>query len=91
MWYALVSMTQMAFREGHLPAEMTQTTTVLLPKLWGDYRGIGVVEVICNMVTTIISARLRASVSLHNSMHGFQRGGGPLEAKLAQHIAFIYH
>ena len=59
-WDALVIMTQLAFREGHLPDDLTWTTMTLLEKGQGDYRGIGMVEMIYNMIATIINNRLRA-------------------------------
>ena len=69
---ALVSMTKMAFREGHLPVDITWTNMVLLLKERGYYKYIGMVEMLWNMIVTIINTRLRVSISLHNNLHGFR-------------------
>ena len=45
-WYKLVSITQVAFRDGYIPEAMTWMTVVLVPKGGGGYRGIGLVKVI---------------------------------------------
>ena len=64
-------MTQMAFQEGRLPSELTWTTMILLLKGRGGYRGVGLVEVIWKMITTIINTRLGVAISLHDAMYGF--------------------
>ena len=60
-----------------------------------EYRGIGFVEVIWNMITTIINIRLRADIWLRGALHGFRKGRGAgmamVEAKLAQHLEGIRH
>ena len=60
-----------------------------------EYRGIGFVKVIWNMITTIINIRLRADIWLRGALHGFRKGRGAgmamVEAKLAQHLAGIRH
>ena len=38
---------------------------------WGGYRGIGLVEVICKMTTSIIKTLLMVDISLHDALHGF--------------------
>ena len=61
---------------------------VLIPKEIGDYRGIGIVELVWKLVAVILNLRLTASITFHNVFHGFQedRGTGTstLEAKLIQ-------
>ena len=75
--------------------ELTWTTTILLLKGYGYYRGILLVEVIGNMTTTIINNQLRTSIYLHDDLHMFRQGRGvgtaTLKAKLAQHLAGISH
>ena len=60
-----------------------------------EYRGIGLVEVIWKMITTIINNLLRTVIFLCDALHGFVQGRGAvkatLEAKLAQHLAVIFH
>ena len=77
-WDALISTTQLEIREG---------------RLQGGYRGIGLTEVICKIIATIINTQLRVSISLHNALHGFQQGRGTstatLEANFSQQLAVI--
>ena len=44
-WGRVVEIIQTAFREGELAEDSTWQTVVLIPKGKGDYRGIGLVEV----------------------------------------------
>ena len=59
---------------------------VLIPKGGGDYRGIGLVEVVWKVVTLILNSQFTTSITLHNVLHGFREGRGTgttsLEAKL---------
>ena len=91
----MVSMTQLEFWEGSVPAELTLNTMILLPKGKADYRVIGLVEVICKIITTIINTRLGTAISLHDALHGFRQGRvsvtTTLEANLAQQMALICH
>ena len=64
---------------------------VLIPKGKGDYRGIGLVEVMWKIVAVILNLRLTSSITFHDVLHGFQAGRGTgtatLEAKLLQQLA----
>jgi len=66
---------------------------VLLPKPDGGVRGIGLVEALWKLVALIINARLKHSITFHDSLHGFRarRGTGTaiFEAKLFQQLATI--
>ena len=68
---------------------------IILPKGKGEYMGIGLVEVICKMITTMINNRLRMNISLHDVLHAFRQGRGAviamLEVKLVQHLLGIFH
>ena len=68
---------------------------ILLPKRNGEYRGIGLVEVIWKIITTIINSRLRTAISLHDALHGFRKvsglGTATVETKLAQQLSVICH
>ena len=94
-WEALVSMAQLDFREWRISAELTCTTMIILQKGKGGYRSIGLVEATWKIITTIINSRLRAAISLHDSLHGFRHVRGAVtatvEAKLAQQMAGILH
>ena len=47
---------------------------VLILKVGGGYRGIGLVEVMWKAVALIIIRRFTASITYHDSLHGFQAG-----------------
>ena len=58
----------------------------------GDYRGIGLVEVVWNVVMLMmtLNCRVASSIAFHNVFHGFQAGRDTgttfLEAKLIQQL-----
>ena len=86
---------QLMLWEGILLEEMTCTTMILPPKGKGDCWGIGMVEVIFKMITTIINTLLRTAISLHDAMYGFSQGRGvatyTLEDKMEQRMTGIFH
>ena len=90
LWGKVVELTQMAFRDGNLAEEATWLTVVLIPKGKGEFRGIGLVEVIWKLLTLILHRRL-TTIKLHDVLHGFREGCGTgtstLEAKLLQQLA----
>ena len=45
-WDKLASITKSVFQGGHIPEALAWMTVVLIPKSEGEYRGIGLVEVI---------------------------------------------
>ena len=61
------------------------------PEGKGDYRGIGLVEVMWKVVAVILNRRLTSSITFHDVLHGFRAGRGTgnatLEAKLLQQLA----
>ena len=63
---------------------------VLILKGGGDYRGIGLVEMVWKAVAVILNRRFTASITYHDFLHGFRAGGGTgtatLEAKLLQQL-----
>ena len=58
-----------------------------------DYRGIGLVRVMCKLVAAILNRQLTASITFHVFLHGFREGrvtGTPiLEANLLQQVAAL--
>ena len=64
-WYTLVSMIELTFYEVGIQ---------------GEYRVIGLAEMILKMSTTIINNQLRATISLHDALHGFRQGRGEVTA-----------
>ena len=91
-WQSVVKLVQTAFETGELPTELFWSTVVLLPKGGGDFRGIGLIEVIWKLIATIIDKRLKKAEH-HDALHGFRakRGTGTatIEAKLLQQIAGV--
>ena len=63
-------MKKLLFQEGCLSSELSCIAMILLPKVRGGYRGIGLVETIYKMISTIINARLGVSIYLHNDLSG---------------------
>ena len=51
--------------------EATCQAVVLIPKGKGDYRGIGLVEVMWKVVAAILNCWLTASITYHHFLHGF--------------------
>ena len=78
----------MGFRDGVLEEEATCQAVVLLPKGGSNYRGIGIVEVVWKAVTVILNFCFAASITYHESIHGFRSdygtGNVSLEVKLLQ-------
>ena len=71
------------------------TTMVLIPNIGGEYRGIGLVETIWKVCTSIMNSRLQSSIVLYDVLHGFRHGRGSgteiMEAKQEQQLAGIVH
>ena len=90
-WETLVSLVQHAFETGELPADMAWATVVLLPKGGGQFRGIGLLESIWKLITSILNRRMQRTIDFHDALHGFRarRGTGTaiIEAKLLQQRA----
>ena len=86
-----MELVQTAFRDGDLAEEATWQAVVLIPKGKGDYRGIGLVEVMWKVVAVILNRRFTSSITYHDVFHGFWAGRGTgtatLEAKLLQQLA----
>ena len=57
-WENVVSVIQEAFREGYIPEALMWTTILLIPKGSGEYIGIGLVETIWKVCTSIVNSRL---------------------------------
>ena len=82
---------QTAFRVGDLAEESTWQAVVLTPKGKGDYRGIGLVEVMWKVVAVILNRRFTSSITFHDVLHGFRAGRGTgaatLKAKVLHQLA----
>ena len=62
--------------EGELAEEAACQAVVLIPKGGGDYRGIGLVEVMWKAVVVILNRCFTKSITYHESLHGFRAGRG---------------
>ena len=84
-------MVHTAFQESVLEQVATCQSVVLIPKGYGDYRVIGLVEVVWKAVAVIINFRFTASITYHDSLHGFLAGRGTgtatLKVKLIEQVA----
>ena len=94
-WQLLVRLIQKTFEDGAALDKVAWVTMVFIPKGRGEYRGIGLVEVVWKVCVTVVNFRLKKSVMLHDALHRFRSGRGRgaenLEAKLAQQLAGIAH
>jgi hypothetical protein len=93
-WDLLVSLVGHVYETGDLPSCLPWSTMILLPKASGSFRGIGLLEVIWKLLTSIIDVRIKAAIDFHDALHGFwaKRGTGTaiIEAKLFQQLASIH-
>jgi retron-type reverse transcriptase len=92
-WDVLVTLVGHMWQTGELPTVLPWSTMVLLPKPDGSSRGIGLLEVLSKLLTSIIDGRLKAAIAFHDALHGFWPRRGTttaiIEAKLFQQLALI--
>ena len=85
-WARVMELVQMAFRDRDLAKEATWQAVVLIPKVKKDYWGIGLVEVMWNVVVAILNCRFTSSITYYDALQGFREGRvtgtATLEAKL---------
>ena len=67
---------QEAFQEGRLEEEAMWQGLVLISKWGGEYRIIGLVEVVWKVVTVILNICFTASIAFHDVIHDFWEGRG---------------
>ena len=92
MWRLLVKLVQHIWNTGEIPRQMLRTIIVLIPKgASGDFRGIGLLEVIWELIERVLDERLSKN-ELQFYLHGFRAkrgcGTGIMEAKLVQQLAY---
>ena len=92
-WRLLVRLVKHIWDTGEIPSQMLLTIIVLIPKgNSGDFRGIGLLEVVWKVIEKIIDARLKC-VPLHDALHGFRPGRGCsttiMEVKLAAQLGCL--
>jgi len=71
-WDHLVTLIQHVYETRVLLATLPWAIVVHLPKASSGYRGIGLLEVIWKVTSSIIDARMKASITFHDALHGFQ-------------------
>ena len=86
-------MVQTAFRDRDLMEGKTWSAVVFLLEGGGKYHDIGLVEVVWKAVTVILNFCFAASITYHESIHGFRSdygtGNVSLEVKLLQKVMSI--
>ena len=61
---------QTTFKDGRIPEDCTWKTVVIISKGNGEFRGIGLVEVIWKAFSGAINQRIGGGVQFHNVLHG---------------------
>jgi hypothetical protein len=85
-WCLLVGLIQAIWTKGKILQHLTWVIVVLLPKGGGNYRGIGLLELLRKVVERIMDRQLN-TLPLHEALHGCWNA--ILEAKLAQQLAHL--
>jgi Reverse transcriptase (RNA-dependent DNA polymerase) len=85
-WNQLVKLIQHIFRTGEVPQRLSFSNLVIIPKSDGGYRGIGLLEPLWKVISTIIKERCNENINFDDSLHGFRTERGTstaiIEAKL---------
>ena len=83
-----MELVQLTFQDRVLAEEAAWQAVDLIPKRGGYCCVIGLVEVIWKLVAVILNIRFTASITYHNSLHGFRlghrTGTATLKVKLIQ-------
>ena len=74
-WEKVISVTKLAFQEGYILESLMWKMMFLIPKGGREYRGIGLVDTIWKVCTSIMNSWLQSSIVLYDVLHGFQQGG----------------
>ena len=64
------------WRTGEIPQEWGWTILVLISKGIIDTRGTGLLDTLWKVVEALINTRPRASLQIHDVLHGFRYGRG---------------
>ena len=70
-WMKVVAIIKAAFQDGTMAEEFTCKTFVLIPKRKGDFRGIGLIEVLWKEIASLLNRRITEAISFHDTLHGF--------------------
>jgi hypothetical protein len=92
-WETFVQLVQHVFESGEVPQELSWSVLVLIPKGSGGCRGIGLLEVVWQVISSIIDSRLKKLIQFYDSLHGFRPGRGTgtatIEVKLRMQLSRI--
>ena len=92
-WDVLVKLVQHVFASGEMPEELAWSSMILLPKGGGQFRGIGLLESIWKVISSIMNRRFTNHIAFHDALHGFRAKRGTstavIEAKLLQQWAML--
>ena len=95
MWELVVSLVQVMFTEKTVLEEILWVTVVLLPKGKGEYMGIRIVELLCNVRSVVVHCWLKRVAVLHDALRVFREGRwigtAMLEANMEQQLVGLAH
>ena len=78
---------------GEIPQYLGWTILLLIPKSTTNTRGIDLLDTLWKVVEALIDTRIRASLQMHDVLHGFRSGRGTgttiMGIKLSQELAII--
>ena len=93
LWLCLVYIVQHMWSTGEIPQELGWTVLVLIPKGTTDTWGIGLIETMWKVVEALIDTCLRASLHMHEILHGSRARIGMrtaiMELKIYQDLSSI--
>jgi hypothetical protein len=91
-WRLFVSLVQAIWESSSMPTQMSWMVIVLLPKVGGDYHGIGLLDPMWKVVENIMVAQM-SCLKLHHCLHGelpcWGMGMAIMEVKLNQQLAWV--
>ena len=67
----VAELVQEAFLRGEAPETMEWYVMVIILNSEGNTMGIGLMEVLCNFIATIINVRIKKYITLHGPLCGF--------------------
>ena len=70
--WIVLEMVQLAFDTGELATECTWATFIILTKGSGNYRIIGLIEVIWKVISIMVNRRLVDLIEFHDVLHNFR-------------------
>ena len=76
-WKKFTAIVQTEFWDGKLAKECMWKTIFLISKgNSGNFRGVGLVEVLWKTMSSLLNQRITAAITLHDVLHGFRAGRG---------------